>query len=89
MAGIDVKATANGEERTQTIDEGGFAPIGPFVPGEEIKVDVQKDGYDPASQTIVAGENVEFDVVGLNPTVSFQPQVSQTFLNRSSKITEQ
>ena len=70
MKSVPVKTTTHGEEKTVTTDEEGFAPIGPFHEGDEIKVDVQNDGYDAASQTLVAGREVEFDVVGLNPTVS-------------------
>ena len=74
MKSVPVKTTTHGEEKTVTTDEEGFAPIGPFHEGDEIKVDVQNDGYDAASQTLVAGREVEFDVVGLNPTVSLPNQ---------------
>jgi len=70
MAGIEVKAKTAEGEKTKVTDEGGFAPIGPFVPGEAITVDVAKDGYDAVSQTLTADENVDFDMVGLNPTSS-------------------
>ena len=70
MAGIEVKAKTAEGEKTKVTDEGGFAPIGPFVPGEAITVDVAKDGYDSVTQVLTANENVDFDMVGLNPTVS-------------------
>ena len=75
MNSIDVKTTARGEEKTVTADDEGYAPIGPFHEGDEIKVDVQKDGYDTVSQTLTAGPDTAFEAVGLNPTVRplFQP----------------
>jgi len=68
MNSIDVKTTARGEEKTVTADDEGYAPIGPFHEGDEIKVDVQKDGYDTVSQTLTAGPDTAFEAVGLNPT---------------------
>ena len=79
MAGIEVKAKTAEGEKTKVTDEGGFAPIGPFVPGEAIAVDVAKDGYDAVSQTLTADENVDFDMVGLNPTVSFSSTLIKDF----------
>merc|ERR1712077_97407 len=53
---------------TETTDEAGFAHLGPFIPGETVKVDVHKDGFDDVSQEFVAEEGVDFKMLGMNPT---------------------
>ena len=69
--GLPVKTTTTRGVMTETTDEAGFAHLGPFIPGETVKVDVHKDGFDDVSQEFVAEEGVDFKMLGMNPTVSY------------------
>ena len=51
-------------------DAGGFAEVGPFVPGESVSVQVKQAGFDDVAQVITAGEDVDHMMLGANPTVS-------------------
>jgi hypothetical protein len=66
--GLPVKTTTTRGVMTETTDEAGFAHLGPFIPGEAVKVEVIKDGFDDVSQEFVADEEVDFKMVGMNPT---------------------
>jgi len=54
--------------KSVTTDAGGFAEVGPFVPGESITVHVNQDGFDDVSQVITAAEDVDHMMLGANPT---------------------
>ena len=57
-------------------DSSGFAYFGiPFYPGETVKIEVSFDGYDHYSQEFVVTEDLEFMMIGLNPTVSMNSLV--------------
>jgi hypothetical protein len=66
--GIPVKTTTTRGVMTETTDEAGCAHLGPFIPGEAVKVDVHKEGFDDISQEFVAEEGVDFKMLGMNPT---------------------
>ena len=52
-------------------DSSGFAYFGiPFYAGESVTIEVSFDGYDHYSQEFVVTEDLEFMMIGLNPTVS-------------------
>ena len=51
-------------------DAGGFAELGPFVPGESIAVKVTNQGFDDVDQVITAQEDLDHMMLGMNPTVS-------------------
>ena len=70
--GLPVKTTTTRGVMTETTDEAGFAHLGPFIPGETVKVEVHKDGFDDVSQEFVAEEGVDFKMLGMNPTVSYR-----------------
>ena len=70
--GLPVKTTTTRGVMTETTDEAGFAHLGPFIPGEAVKVEVHKDGFDDVSQEFVAEEGVDFKMLGMNPTVSYR-----------------
>ena len=61
---------ASPSESTVT-DSSGFAYFeSPFYPGETVAIDVTFDDYDHYSQEFVVTEDLEFMMIGLNPTVS-------------------
>ena len=70
--GLPVKTTTTRGVMTETTDEAEFAHLGPFIPGETVKVEVHKDGFDDVSQEFVAEEGVNFKMLGMNPTVSYR-----------------
>merc|ERR1711997_1173278 len=53
---------------TETTDEAGFAHLGPFIPGETVKVEVHKDGFDDVDRVFTAEEAVTYMMLGMNPT---------------------
>ncbi len=71
MESVEVKNTAatNGLKSGLT-DAGGFVYLGPYAPGESIQIEVNHDGFDAVDQVITASEDVDFMMLGLNPTVN-------------------
>jgi len=69
MESVEVKNTAatNGLKSGLT-DAGGFVYLGPYAPGESIQIEVNHDGFDAVDQVITASEDVDFMMLGLNPT---------------------
>ena len=60
--------------KSVSTDAGGFAEVGPFVPGESITVKVTPEGFDDVQQVITAAEDVDHMMLGANPTVSLPIQ---------------
>ena len=66
---------ASPSESTVT-DSSGFAYFeSPFYSGETVTIEVTFDGYDHYSQEFVVTEDLEFMMIGLNPTVSMNSLV--------------
>merc|ERR1712008_561094 len=66
---VTVKATGSSQGLLSGItDEGGFATVGPFVPGESITVHVANNGFDDVEQVITATEGTDKMMLGMNPT---------------------
>ena len=59
---------STGEQVTKT-DASGFATLGPYYPGEKVKLEVSVDGFDPIEQELTIGEEPQ-KMIGMNPTVS-------------------
>lgn len=69
LEGVEVKTTVSSGLKSEITDAGGFATIGPFVPGEAITLDVAHEGFDAVRQEFAADENVDRMMIGMNPTV--------------------
>lgn len=66
---VTVKATGSSQGLlSEVTDEGGFATVGPFVPGESITVHVANDGFDDVEQVFTATEDTDKMMLGMNPT---------------------
>jgi len=66
---VTVKATGSSQGLlSEVTDAGGFATIGPFVPGESITVKVSNNGFDDVDRVFTADEAVTYMMLGMNPT---------------------
>merc|ERR1739848_656100 len=66
---VTVKATGSSQGLlSEVTDAGGFATIGPFVPGESITVKVSNNGFDDVDRVFTADEAVTYMMLGLNPS---------------------
>ena len=66
-----VTITRASPSESAVTDSSGFAYfVSPFYPGETVTIEVTFDGYDHYSQEFVVTEDLEFMMIGLNPTVS-------------------
>jgi len=66
---VPVQATGSIQGlKSAATDAGGFAELGPFVPGESIAVKVTAPGFDDVDQVITAQEDLEDMMLGANPT---------------------
>lgn len=72
LENVQVKTTTSSDRgvKSEVTDAGGFASIGPFVPGEEITLEISQNGFDAVNQVFTAQESMNSMMVGLNPTVN-------------------
>ena len=56
--------------KSVSTDAGGFAEVGPFVPGENVTIKVTQEGFDDIERVITANEDVPEMLLGANPTVN-------------------
>ena len=69
---VEVNGKISSGAKKNVTDAGGFATMGPFVPGEMIAIEIAQAGYDHVNKIITAQEDVDSMMIGLNPTVSAQ-----------------